>query len=154
MEATVVLIACGRHDRGRLFPRTRRQIDNLKEPLQKLIGELDSGEYLVFHDGTNQAQETAERIGFSFHSAEGERDFLGCTAHVLPDEYELRKAFRLVEEAQQKRVIFVADQAYLSLFARFYLARLQKDNAAPGISQGDAVVIETDGTLHLVSPPD
>jgi len=154
MESTVVLIAYGRHDRGRLFPRTRRQIDNLKEPLQKLIGDPGTGEYLVFHDGTLQAQETAERIGFSFHAEDGERDFLGCTTHTRPDEFDLGKACRLIEQAPQKKVVFVADQTYLSDLARFYLNRLQKEDATAGMSQGDAVVIETDGTLHRVSARD
>jgi DNA-binding MurR/RpiR family transcriptional regulator len=154
MGSTVVLIAYGRHDRGKLFPKTIRQIDSLREPLQDTLGGLEEGTYNVYYDGTNQAEETAGRMGLALHTEEASREFLGCTAHLAPDEYDLTKALKLVEQAPQKYVIFVADPAYVSCFAKFYLSRMQKKVAVQGITQSEAVVIETDGTLHVISPRD
>ena len=54
MGTNLVLIAYGRHDnRGKLFPRTKRQIDNLKAPLQQLVGDFTGEDYCVYHDGTD-----------------------------------------------------------------------------------------------------
>ena len=39
-------------------------------------------------------------------------------------------------------------------FAKFYLSRMQKKAAVQGITQREAVVIQTDGTLHVISPRD
>jgi hypothetical protein len=129
-------------------------VDHLKEWLQRLIGNLDGGDHVVYHDGTDQATETTERIGFPLQAEANERDYLGCTAQLAPDEYDLRKVWRLVEEAPEKNVIFITDCVYLSHFARFYLARLQKENPTPDILPGDAVVITDDGVLHHLSPRD
>jgi hypothetical protein len=151
---TLVLIAYGRHDRGRLFPRTRRQIDSLKEPLQKLTGGLDTENYRLYHDGTDQAQETAVEIGLPYPAEECECDFLSCT-RATPDEYDMSKAFRVVEREEQKNIVFVGDQAYVSHFARFYMERMQtKKKAPPGIVPCAALVIQADGTSQLVSPHD
>jgi hypothetical protein len=155
MGSTVVLIAYGRHDRGRLFPKTIRQIESLKEPLQDTIGGLEEDTYNVYYDGTDQAQETAGRMGLALHTEEAAREFLGCTSHLAPDEYDLSKALKLVEQAPEKKVIFfVTDPAYVSCFAKFYLSRMQKKAVMQGITQSEAVVIETDGTLHVISPRD
>jgi len=154
MGTNLVLIAYGRHDRGKLFPRTRRQIDSLKEPLQRLVGDFASADCRVYHDGTDQAQETALQIGFSFGPEECECEFLSYIPRVVPDEYDLTKAYRLVEQAPQKNIFLVGDPAYVSHFARFYLARLQKPKPTAGITQGEAVVIRDDGSLHVVSPQD
>jgi hypothetical protein len=155
MGTNLVLIAYGRHDdRGKLFPRTKRQIDNLKEPLQRLVGDFTSDDYRVYHDGTDPAQETAAQIGFSCGTEECKCEFLGCVSREPPDKDNLTKAFRLVEQAEQKNVVFVGDPAYVSHFARFYMTQLQKKQPAPEVTRGGAVVFRADGTLHSVLPLD
>jgi hypothetical protein len=144
MERNVVLIASGRHDRGRLFPRTKRQVDCLRELLQKLVGNLNPSDHVAYYDGTEQAKETAERIGLSFDGEKAECNFLGGNARLAPDEFDLGKALQLVEKTPEKNVVLVTDETYLSKFTRLYLARLKKKDPAPGICPGDAVVI-TDG---------
>jgi hypothetical protein len=154
MERNVVLIASGRHDRGHLFPRAKRQVDCLKELLQKLVGTLNTGDHVAYYDGTEQAKETAERIGLSCQGEKAECEFLGGNARLAPDEYDMRKAIQLVEQTPEKSVVLVTDEAYLSRFAHLYLARLQKKDPAPGIGPGDAVVITEKGSLHHVSARD
>jgi len=129
-------------------------VDYLKLWLQKFIGNPDSSDHAIYHDGTDQAKETAERIGFSFRNEEGERAFLGCNAQLVPDEYDLGKALRLLSQTPEKNVILITDWVYLSQFARFYLARIQKDNPMPNIAPGGAMIVTDDGTLHHVSPQD
>jgi hypothetical protein len=151
-ETTLVLLAYGRHDRGNLFPKARRQLENLLPRVRRIVGEFESGKCLVFHDGTKQAEETVWRMEFPTGANQGERYFLDSPMGAGPDDFEMYKAYRLVQDAGIPIVILVTNHVYVRKFSSYYLTKIGKDAVLPQICPGDGVVIEHDGTLHpLVS---
>jgi hypothetical protein len=144
-------MACGRNDRGKLFPRAKRQIEHLKHPIARIAGTLSIDNCMVFHDGSPEALESIALLGVPDN---GEREYLMASLKTGPDDYELNKTFRLVEEVETSIVILVLDHVYASKFSAFYLDRLEKSVEAHHLSEGEAIVIEADGTFHLLSPQD
>jgi hypothetical protein len=151
MEKILILMSCGRHDRGKLFPRSKRQIEHLKHPIAKIAGSLDMQTCAVFHDGSPEALET---ISLMEVPDNGEREFLMASLKSGPDEYELNKTFRLVEDVDRPVILLVVDHIYASKFASFYLDRLEKSVETHHLTEGEAVIVEADGTFHLLSPQD
>jgi hypothetical protein len=151
MDKILILMACGRNDRGKLFPRAKRQLEHLQHPIAKIAGNLDMHNCAVFHDGSPEAIETITIMGIPDN---GEREFLMASLKTGPDEYELNKTFRLVEDIEKPVIVLVLDHVYASQFASFYLDRLEKSVEAHHLSEGEAVIVEADGTFHLLSPQD
>jgi len=151
MDKTLILMACGRNDRGKLFPRAKRQIEHLKHPIAKIAGDLDMQTCAVFHDGSPEALETISLLEVPDN---GEREFLMASLKTGPDEYELNKTFRLVEDVEKPAIVLVLDHVFASKFAAFYLDRLDKSVESHHVSEGEAVIVEADGTFHLLSPQD
>jgi hypothetical protein len=155
LAPALVVMACGKHDRGSLFPKARRQLENLKAALRKSLGDFDGKNSVVFHDGSPQAEATVALMGFAYESNQGERTFFFSPERNGPDEWDLNKGFELLVKTDTERtVFFVVDRKYAERFVPFYRTRLGKPVERVRFGEGDAVVFETDGTLHVLSPGD
>jgi hypothetical protein len=155
LAPALVLVVCGKHDRGHLFPKARRQVENLKAPLRKLLGEFDGNSPLVFHDGSPQAEATVALMGFPYESNQGERSFFFAPERTGPDEWDVNQAYQLIAKTDTERIVFfVVDRKFATKFAQFYQRRLGKPAEPLRLGEGDAVVFETDGTRHVLSPRD
>ena len=156
LAPTVLLLACGKHDRGNLFPKTKRQFESLKAPLTALLGSLDTEHCLVFHDGSKQAEATAALLELPPECNQGERTFLYSPATSDPDDYEMDKAVDLILKADLKDVLFfILDSVYTLRFASYYQRRLLGQSTdEPRIGPGCAVVFKADGTMHVLTPFD
>jgi hypothetical protein len=153
MEKRLVLVAYGRHDRGKLFPKTRRQVHELKDSLNEIVGTMNSGNVAGFHDGTLQAEQTIDLLGLPADANLGYRDFLLCPARLGgPEEFEMVRALHVIEHLDKEIVVFAVDRLYVAKFASFYLSRLGKGEQNRSIPDGSAVVIEQDGKCHILVP--
>lgn len=152
-ETFLVLLAYGRHDRGTLFPRAKRQVKNLLPRLKKIVGEFKPGNCLVFHDGTVQAEETVWRCEFPAGANQGEHTFLGSGRHG-PDSFEMHAAYRLVQETETKVMVLVVHHRYANKFLAYCLAKTENEKIPPTLHEGDALLIDNMGEFQFLESYD
>ncbi len=93
-------------------------------------------------------------MSFPVEANQGERDFLAASYKQTPEEYEMNKAFRLIQQTDKDLITLVLDSVYAASFASFCLEKIGKAAEKLNVSEGDAIVIQADGTCQLISPPD